>query len=369
MIKLAIIHFQPLEKYPPIVNLLNYLSENQIPAVVFTTRPPHTFEPYKNDFHQIKRFPSINGASRLRILHYLAFYLGSILHLIKARPSHLIWMETLSSFPAIIYSFLRYKKPKLFVHYHEYESPFEIQNGMFLSRLFHKMEEKVYPQLTWLSHTNQDRMNLFVNDHPEVNPQSLRIMPNYPPKWWNNYQNKTEAPNQTRKLVYVGALSAETTYLKELLQLIHTANGHLTCDFYSFSIDNKTQNLFDQYQSPNICFKGAIAQTDFPKVISQYHIGLILYKGHIPNYVFNAPNKLFEYLACGLDVWYPDVMTGTKPYTALTSLPKVVPVNFDDIRNFDWRAALSHENTIPQSTEYYCENVYEDLVKVLENSK
>lgn len=365
MIRLTIIHFQPLEKYPPIVNLLNYLSEKQIATVVLTTNPPHHLEHYNNDFHKIHRFPSINGGSRLRIFQYLAFYIGSIVQLIKRRPSHLFWIETLSAFPAIIYYYLKAKKPKLFVHYHEYESPEEIRNGMYLSHIFHWMEKKIYPKLTWMSHTNQDRMDLFVNDNPEVNPHSLRIMPNYPPKWWKDYSRDYKMLGTPVKLVYVGALSLETTYFKELLQLIHETNGSLTCDFYSFSIDNKTQSLFDQYKSPNIRFKGVVSQTDFPKVISKYHVGLILYKGHIPNYIFNAPNKLFEYLACGLDVWYPNKMKGPEPYKRDSVYPKVLSIDFEDLDSFNWKSAISREGLKEEKSAYYCEEVYKELVEAI----
>lgn len=362
MVKLTIVHFQPLEKYPPIINLLYFLSRKKIPATVISTNPTENIDTYINKFHQIVIFPYVNGASRYRIFQYLYFYFGSIIQLIKSHPSHILWMETLSSFPVIIYYFLRIKKPKLYVHYHEYESPDEIKNGMFLSRLFHRMEKKIYPQVTWLSHTNHDRLNMFVNDNPEVNLQSLNTMPNYPPKWWGDFASNNKKPGLPIKLVYVGALSTETTYLKEIVQLVENSEGKLTCDFYSFSLDEKTQTCFKQTKTSFIHFKGSLKQTDFPEVISMYDVGLILYKGHIPNYIYNAPNKLFEYLACGLDVWYPQVMAGIKPYTRLEVTPKVVPIDFENISSFNWKEAISHEHTISQPTNYFCEEVYEKLI-------
>jgi hypothetical protein len=48
-----------------------------------------------------------------------------------------------------------------------------------------------------------------------------------------------------------------------------------------------------------------------------------LYKGHIPNYIYNVPNKVYEYLACGLQVWYSkDLLTTEK-----------LNVGFNDIEN------------------------------------
>lgn len=363
MIKLAIIHFQPLEKYPPIVNILDYFSENQLYSSVFSTKHPKNFDTYKNKQHKIRRFQSINSNFSLRIIQYLNFYIGTLIQLIRTRPTHILWFETLSAFPAIIYYYLRFKKLKLFVHYHEYESPEEICHGMFLTRLFRRMEKKVYPKLTWLSHTNQERMGLFVSNYPSVNPESMRIMPNYPPRWWGNFPSKKHEAGKTTKLVYVGVLSTETTYIKEILQFVTENKEQFSCDFYSFSLDKTTEALFNQYQSPLVQFKGALAQKDFPVIISKYDVGLILYKGHIPNYIFNAPNKLFEYLACGIDVWYPHVLQSSKPYKTMGVYPKVIPVDFENLAHFDWKAAIDKTDLIHRPSTYFCEEVYGELIK------
>jgi hypothetical protein len=51
---------------------------------------------------------------------------------------------------------------------------------------------------------------------------------------------------------------------------------------------------------------------ELPALLAEHDIGLILYKGNTINFVYNAPNKLFEYLRCGLDVWYPREMAGIR---------------------------------------------------------
>lgn len=62
---------------------------------------------------------------------------------------------------------------------------------------------------------------------------------------------------------------------------------------------------------------------ELPKELIKYDIGLVLYKGHIPNYIYNVPNKVYEYLACGLQVWYSkDLLTTDK-----------LNYNFNDIEN------------------------------------
>jgi hypothetical protein len=59
-----------------------------------------------------------------------------------------------------------------------------------------------------------------------------------------------------------------------------------------------------------------------PQVLSQYDVGLILYRCRTLNFVYNATNKLFEYLVCGLDVWYPPCMLGLKTYARSTIAPR-----------------------------------------------
>ena len=42
MLKLAIIHFNPIEQYPPVLNWLNFLADSEAPRLevrVFTMRP------------------------------------------------------------------------------------------------------------------------------------------------------------------------------------------------------------------------------------------------------------------------------------------------------------------------------------------
>ena len=101
--------------------------------------------------------------------------------------------------------------------------------------------------------------------------------------------------------------------------------------------------LFEQNKSHNINFRGAISQSDFPLIISQYQIGLVLYKGHIPNYIYNAPNKLFEYLACGLDVWYPICMKGIDHIEERILIQKFYLLITDNIRDFNWQLAVCRE--------------------------
>jgi hypothetical protein len=75
--------------------------------------------------------------------------------------------------------------------------------------------------------------------------------------------------------------------------------------------------------------KGPIDYYELPKELVKYDIGLVLYKGHIPNYVYNVPNKVYEYLACGLRVLTSNQLTST----VKLKHNKIKAVDFNNLHN------------------------------------
>lgn len=361
---MVIIHFLPLENYPPIINLLNTIDnlESGEDITVITTNNSVGLKPIYCKNIKIKRIGQIYPQPYLRILHYLKFYIFGLITLLVRRPRKILWYETLSSLPAIIYYYLTWEKPKLFVHYHEYMSPEEIREGMVLVHWLHKVENKVYPNISWLSHTNELRLELFLNEHKMVKRDISKVLPNFPPQVWNK-ENPSKEFSQPIKLVYVGSFASfETIYIKEFVRWLEHNQPHFTLDIYSFEIPDEIK----VYCSiPNLFFKGKLQYDQLPSILPQYDIGLILYKGHIKNYLLNAPNKLFEYLACGLDVWFPKKMIGTHPYTIEQSYPKVIPVDFDSLDHFNWKEAVNHDKLRYAPVQFYAEKALSPLITML----
>jgi hypothetical protein len=91
-------------------------------------------------------------------------------------------------------------------------------------------------------------------------------------------------------------------YLTELLDWVKNNRDLLQLTIISQQYNAKTFQLINDSLSPNIILKKAIDYYDLPKELVKYDIGLVIYKGHIPNYVYNVPNKVYEYLSCGLIV-------------------------------------------------------------------
>lgn len=335
---LAIVHFQPLELYPPITNFINYVVGQKLDSrvVVFTTRSANQPFSVANRNISILRYGDVSAPRKQagRILQYLIFYIKTFFGLLKYKPSCVLYYESLSFLPVYFYYKLGFlfgrSKPLIFCHYHEYTSPKQYQNGMILEKINHRLERKVYRKMEWISHTNDDRKKLFFEDNKYTFFKKLTILPNYPPTNWskNSCHSKHDGLS---KIVYVGALGMDTMYIKELASWVESQIGLVTWDIYSQQDPAPLLSFLKSIDSKNIHFRGSVNYYELPNVLKNYDIGVILYKGHIPNYVYNAPNKLFEYSAFDLDVWFPPVMRGCIPYATNGTYPKIIPIDFETI--------------------------------------
>ncbi|MBS1743299.1 MAG: hypothetical protein JST81_09715 [Bacteroidetes bacterium] len=362
-----IIHFNPLELYPPVQNEIRvstaYTKEKII--VLSTTasevRLPQFNSPATNiSIRRLAKFGMARGAFS-RYLNFIKFYLGSFFLLLRHRPARILYYETLSSFPVFLYKNFFNKKAEVFIHYHEYTSMQEHTSGTKLLQYFHRYEKKMYPVARWVSHTNENRMMMFEKDIAPVRIANKYILPNYPPASWQSAP-KTGS-NLPVKCVYVGALSLQTMYVKEFAEWVVQMNGKIIWDIYTQNADPEAIYFLGKINSDYIHLHNGIAYTELPQVLNKYDMGIVLYKGHIPNYVFNAPNKLFEYYVCGLDVLIPEVMKGSLQYVTENTYPQIIAVNFEDLNSLELDAMLDKSKLSQLHKPYSCEKALEELNK------
>ena len=370
MRKLAIVHFNPIEQYPPVLNWLGFLAsttaEKEEEVRVFTLRRGKStaFVPASG---RIRIFRMANAGKRgiSALVEYGRFFLLTLFQLIRWRPDTLLYYETLSILP--VYSYVRFFHPRvrLFIHFHEYTSPDEYRRAGFVVRLAHRLEKKILSRAEWISHTNDQRIALFRKDMEDIRLPDMISLPNFPPAGWaQNAKTKRANAGKTGeplKLVYVGALSLDTMYTRELAKWVLSQKGRVTWDIYSDNITAEAMAWLQSLDGRLVRFRKAIDYYSLPEVLPDYDLGVILYNGHIPNYVFNAPNKLFEYLVCGLDVWFPHTMKGSHPLVTDGTRPRVAAVDFHhlgDLSVDEWagHAGLRH---VPQ--DFCCEQVLEPL--------
>jgi hypothetical protein len=369
MDSILILHFSPLELYPPIQNLLGQLdkSSQNVNVRVITTRasgvdlPPFTLH---SNRIKIVRYGKSGRIPNLvaRYLNYLKFHLGAIFDLFTYKPSRVLYFETLSSLPVVIYKALLRTSAKVYIHYHEYTSPKEYQAVKFMGFL-HRFEKKIVPTAAWVSHTNSYRLKLFEKDLLPLRICNAFIMPNYPPRsWYSPVRPEIEHP---LRIVYAGALSLSSMHTKEFAEWIIQQNGRVFWDIYSYNINEDAKQYFLELNSSYIKLIPGVGYNELPMILKNYQIGVILYKGVIPNHIYSVSNKLYEYLTCGLAVWFPAEITGSHEYVTENTYPEVVKLDFLELNDYNVDTIIDRSTRKLKEFDFFCETSLAPLIASL----
>ena len=365
MIKIAILHQLPLEYYPPVTNAIRYFSERDDLRVLVVSSENEKERPaYINDRVDLKRFRVGKRTDSMlqRWRHSLFWHWRAAEALAEFDPDVVLYFEPHSALAATIYYRWLRSSSRLFIHHHEYYTPSDYrQPGNRLTRINHFFERRaLLPRADWVSQTNPDRLRFFQADHPEVPAEKLHVLPNYPPQSWiaesnqsvkrNMNQSLSNSPTgkssrQQVRLVYVGSVSLHDTYIGPLVDwLLANPTFGLTLDVFAYNTDPATRKFLQTANGDVVRFhERGIDYEQLPFLLRQFDVGIILYRCRTVNYQYNASNKLFEYLTCGLDVWYPPTMLGVKPYARDDAWPRVIEVDFENLNALDLNTARSRD--------------------------
>lgn len=324
----ALIHFQPLENYPPVMNCIRDLEKEKVETIsIFTT---HTQNNWFSSSYPIYRLGNYTISRWSRYWTYLYFNFVSFFFLCIYRPKKVLYYETYSSWPVYWYKKL-FPAVNVFIHFHEYVSDKEKKESSAYYKYLLKKEIALLKKAFWISHTNEDRMRFFQQDYPFIQKNQCYVFPNYPPADWAIRAQLIRNNNQVttvKRMVYVGALGLDTTYIQEIAEWIVEQNGAYSLDIFSNNIDKSVLNFLNNLKSPYITLYKSIPYFDLPELLATFDIGLVLYKGHIPNYVYNVPNKVFEYLVCGLKVWYSVELVSTNKFKQEYDIQQLISISF-----------------------------------------
>ncbi len=366
---LFIFHFLPLEQFPPVLNLLNYFASEpkEFEIVVISTYPDNRYQLFENKSVKIIRLKSIDSSSSLiiKLYRYLIIYTNTLYHLLRLKPKVVCYFETYSSLPVLIYKWV-HQKTFLFIHYHEIVTINDLEKGRTLNKWLNKLEKKFYRKAIWISQTNLDRIKIFAKEYNLCGTsKQLYLLPNYPPKYWTNIQKPKRLEDDKIKLLHIGSLSFEGMYLQQALDYFGN-NELFQLDFYSYTKDLSIIKKIETYN--NIEFRGGIDYEMLPTLKGNYDVGLVLYNGSSLNFTYNAPNKIFEYLALGMDVWCSDKLITAKNYFIDISYPKMLLIDFENLENFDYKKAINRKVLNYKETPYFCEEVYNKLLKKIDEN-
>lgn len=355
---LVILHFRPKHLYPPLLNIIAYLEENNVNYKLISC-------------FKFRNTKSSGFGKLLNSYDYFIYTIKCIFCLIM-KPKNILCIESISAIPLRIYQILfGLNKMKVFIHYHEYFSMEDYKEQSFFERLGRKVEIPILEKALWISHTNKNRLQFFKNDFPALDATKLHIMPNYPSKLWQNssldsFFLKNEKAKSLVRILHIGSLSFEGMYLQEALDYFGN-NENYQLDFYSHTKDENIIAKFKNYN--NVKFMGSLKYENLPKLKGNYDVGLVLYNGSSLNFIYNAPNKIFEYLALNLDVWCSDKLITAHDYIIEKTYPKMILIDYKKLAKFDFQKAIDKRGLYYKQSPYFCEDVYDNLLeKMDENS-
>ena len=269
---------------------------------------------FVNSYSEILRIGKAYGSVINRYLCYLQFAIIGFWKLLKFKPMVIMIYESYSVLPVFLYSIIC-PKVNLLIHYHEFVSKDEMRSASAYSQFLCFLENRLLSKAIWVSQTNLERKFKFQSLFPQMNEKQLRVFPNYPSDNWvvKGKNRKNEDPDIV-KFIHVGSLGIETTFVREFIEWIQMQNGRATLTVISQNLEQAVIDLISQKQWVTLIRD--IPYQELPEMIVEHNVGVVLYKGHVPNFVYNVPNKVNEYLACGLNVWYSDVLISTQKFAA-----------------------------------------------------
>jgi hypothetical protein len=376
--KVAILHQLPLEYYPPVTNALQYLSRHSdIQVLAISCENDKDRPAFHNERVQTQRFRFGRRSDSFfrRWKWSLSWHWHAAKALAEFAPDVVLYYEPHSALAAFLYYRWFKGTARLFIHHHEYYAPDDYRKrGNRLTRLNHYFERRyLLLRADWVSQTNSDRLCFFQADHPEIASNKFHVLPNYPPQHWmvesnqsvgrNTDQQPTNCPEingacsqpaiikssmsetcppqraseRPVRLVYVGSVSLHDTFIGPLVEWLQAnPTMRIQLDVFAYNTDPTTREFLRKADGEIVRFHDCgVDYDELPVLLRQFDVGVILYRCRTVNYQYNASNKLFEYLMCGLDVWYPPTMIGVKAYARDDVWPRVIEVDFEDMDNLN----------------------------------
>ncbi len=341
--KIIILHFREPRLYPPLLNFIEFLKENDLEFYLVTAK-------YQSSKNQFAKFWG-------KLLFVLQ---GNFYATITQNP--IVCFESISTIALFLANKLN-SKLKVYFHFHEYFSKQEYLRESRLEQFGWKLEKNILKNAKWISHTNQHRMDMWAIENNSIDSKKYRILPNYPSEKWVKLKQPTQIDQKgITKLVHIGALSEKSMYLENMLQFLGN-KPQFSIAFYSHRFTPEISDLISKYN--NCTMNGSISYQDIPSLKGKYDVGLVLYNGSTLNFTYNAPNKIFEYLALDLDVWCSDKLITAYDHERLDCYPKMIMVDYENLEAFEVDKALDKNGLDYVQSPYVCEPVYQNLLKMM----
>lgn len=318
--KILACQYSHIEGYPPTFNAVNVMASQGHTVYVLMRKDMIT----KWSYHENIKITYVGDyedrfefekTSKFHKIKEFFVFLKRMRSLIKKNNPDIVLLY--DNIPLMAYSILKlYTLKKNKVWYHNHDSNILSDYKKFSLNYFaFFFEKRAFKFIDFFTIPQLERFRLF-------NLKKYKglkfVIPNYPPKYLFKSNNKAvKTPEKVIKLIYPGNIN-ENIGIENVIPLLGTkVRG---CDIYLKLIgdvrDNTKRKFIDLAEQFNvrkhIFFEKRQTYLNMPKIISEYHIGLAMYKpANLSNAeAGTAANKIYEYAALGL----PVILNDTEHY-------------------------------------------------------
>ena len=369
--KVAYVHVLPLELYPPARNLLVLMSNREGWEVrAWSTSNDRGMGTWGAQGVRIDRhsYPGEKVPVPIRMAGYAAWHMKTAAELARWKPDVVMMVEPHSSLAVWLYYRLFRGSARLFIHHHEYYAPEDFNApGMRLLRSTLGLERNyLFPRAEWVSQTNSGRLDLLQSWNRQIQPGAARVFPNYPPREWVTAANAVVTGNRSgpTRFVYVGSASFEDTYIREVCEWAAAQPETVSLHVVGHNVRKTVWESIQSLGAANITSDPAgVAYDELPSLLRHFDVGLVLYRGNTLNFVHIVPNKAIEYLACGLEVWYPGRMHGLRNFHRDHPDLRLKEMNFQNLEPY--AEAPEAGNARAGEFEFIAETAAEPLLSLM----
>jgi hypothetical protein len=337
--RIACVHVLPLEYYPPATTLLDILSRQEgLEVRAWSSVNARNHKEWQSPLVHVERprQSAVSAPLASRMIGYLNWHFRTASRIARWKPDVLVSIEPHSALATWLYYNAFGGRARLFTHHHEYYSSADFDaSGMRLLRATRRLERNdLFTRAEWISETNAHRLALLRQWNPGVTDRKAKVLPNYPPGEWVARARSSHRSRDTgrTRFLYLGSASLEDTFIGEIASWIaarpESATLHVTGNNIAAGVWQRLRSL----GATNITLDEAGWEYEtIPERLATFDVGLILYRGNTQNFIYNVPNKTIEYLAGGLEVWYPPEMKAMSEFHAHHPKLGMREMNFLDL--------------------------------------
>lgn len=311
--EICVLHYLPVEEYPPLQNLmLAFCEQKEMNVVIFSgsLEANKCYSRLLADNITAFFFPySKTGGWRSKC-DFVSF----------------IRKETVSrrfdcvfafgdEFSGLVGSRMSAKVKAL--HLHELPPQSRIWNKYVSKSLLLELVllKLVIKQFDWVSQVTPKRAELFSRRFKV----QCRNLFNYPSaSFASNIPER--AVNDKLKIVYVGSCNPVSIQVSILSMLSKLYGVELSV------LPTNSEGLDYIAGLDGVQILRRVPYSELPNLLGQFDVGLVLYNGHSDNMRYGVPNKLIEYLRCGLHVVYHSALESVTDFVRAHQLNSVVHI-------------------------------------------